>query len=129
MTGTEDDLDIPVDPKPSKIRSGGPVSTFDPDAPDPDDIATVDAKIEAFREQHPAGAIASHVEKVLDADGLIVAFEGHASVWFDRANSEGMPDSTGNSFRDNLPDDYPPYETSESVAVGRALRFLGVTNA
>lgn len=110
------DLAFPEDTARSRL-SRPPVSGFDPD-----DISNVDAKVAAFREACPEGRIdATQIVQVGDA-WLVTA-----RVW---RTSDGVePDSTGSALRTTTTDEgwgEYPLETAQSVAIGRALRFLGI---
>jgi hypothetical protein len=120
-TVTDPDLPFPQDNRPSRLnRPAGPVTGFDPD-----DIATVDAKVAAFWALHPDGAIdASDVEQVGEHSWRVTAH-----VW-KNADSEGRADSTGSATRTldlggHISGQFS-LETAQSVAIGRALRFLGI---
>lgn len=119
-----EEIPLPVDTKKSRLRKTDPAPVSDYD---PDDIATVDEKVAAFWEQHPLGAIASTVEYFAHADGRL-SWIGTARVWKgERFESVDHPDSTGSALRvEDLDSQYPAFETAESVAIGRALRFLGI---
>lgn len=112
------DIEFPDDN--GRSRLGGPVSSFDPD-----DVATVDAKVAAFWTLYPEGAIdAADVEQVAPDSWRATAY-----VWKHR-DAEGRPDATGSAHRTLSHDEHPsaayPLETAQSVAIGRALRFLGI---
>lgn len=117
------DLVIPADTAPSRIdrgRNSTPVSSFDPD-----DVATVDDKVSAFWADYPEGAIdASDVEQIAQDAWRVTAY-----VWKNR-DADGRPDSTGSATRTVDLDGHVSgafaLETAQSVAVGRALRFLGI---
>jgi hypothetical protein len=115
------DIDLPVSARPSRLdREAGPVTGFAPD-----DIATVDAKIAAFWTLYPDGAIdASDVEQTGEHSWRVTAY-----VW-KSGDSEGRADSTGSATRtldlDGHISGQFSLETAQSVAIGRALRFLGI---
>lgn len=116
------DIDIPASDRKSRLnREPGPVTGFDPD-----DVATVDDKIASFWTFHPDGAIdASDIEQIAEH-----AWRVTARVWKD-ADSTRRADSTGSATRtldlDGHISGQFSLETAQSVAIGRALRFLGIT--
>lgn len=121
------DIDIPASDRKSRLnRESGPVTSFDPD-----DIATVDDKIASFWMLYPDGAIdASDVEQTAPDAWRVTAY-----VW--KTNPRGQfdggryADSTGSATRtldlDGHISGQFSLETAQSVAIGRALRFLGIT--
>lgn len=117
-------IEVPVDDAPSKIRGRSAVRTDD----NPDDIGVVDAKVRAFWAEHENGRIETDV-KVIKTDGLPTTFLVTANVWKDVLHT--APDATGHALREYNDDDEPyglfPLESAETVAIGRALRFLGIT--
>lgn len=116
------DIIIPADEKQSRIKTR-PVPNADVD---PDDITTVDAKVTEFWGLYEDGAIDSSDIEQIAPDAWRVT----ARVW-KQAHSQGRPDSTASSTRAAEYDEHPsgahPLETAQSIAIGRALRFMGIT--
>ena len=82
---------------------------------------TVDAQLVWFRKKYPEGAVVT--ECVKRDDGL---FEFHAKVFRDAAEKDAYPLGCGSSLR--VPSQgnvFSPFETSETMAIGRALRMAG----
>ncbi|WP_323986245.1 hypothetical protein [Microbacterium plantarum] len=112
-----DDIEIPEDTRRSRLT---PPASF----ADPDDIATLDERITAFWEAYPDGAIdASEVEQTGETSWMVTAY-----VW-KNGDSEGRADSTGSATRTVDLDGHVSaqfaLETAQSIAISRALRFLG----
>lgn len=111
----------PADTAPSRLDRGRSSSHNE----NPDDLATVDAKVSLFWSAFPDGAIdATDIEQV-DA----ITWRVTARVWKD-GDSVGRPDSTGSALRTFNLDGHDaeafPLESAQSVAILRALRFLGL---
>lgn len=123
MTVDAVDIDLPVDTKKSRLnREPAPVAGFDPD-----DITTVDEKVATFWGLYPDGSIdASDIEQV-GADSWRVT----AYVWKNATNPH--PDANGSATRTVELDGHVSaqfaLETAQSVAISRALRFLGIRPA
>lgn len=112
-----DDIEIPEDTRRSRLTTPVPMA-------DPDDIATVDEKITAFWEAFPDGAIdASKIEQTGENSWLVTAY-----VW-KNADADRRADSTGSATRTVDLDGHVSaqfaLETAQSIAISRALRFLG----
>lgn len=112
-----DDIEIPEDTRRSRLT---PPASF----ADPDDIATVDDKITAFWEAFPNGSIdASDIEQISEDAWRVTAY-----VWKD-ADADRRADSTGSATRtvdlDGHVSGQFALETAQSIAISRALRFLG----
>lgn len=113
---------FPEDTRPSRLnpRSRPTVSSFDPD-----DIGSVDMKVETFWASYEDGAIETEVEEGRDAGEPM--FTVTARVW---KIAGGSPNSTAHATRTRGIGEEPysafPLETAESVAIGRALRFLNI---
>lgn len=125
---TDIDITIPTDEKPSRIKprvkSGDtpPVSDFDPD-----DVSTVDSKITEFWSKYPEGRFETEVE-VYRNEYDLPTFTVVARVW--AVSEEDAPATVAHATR-TLGEGEEPYslralEWAESVALGRALRFLGL---
>lgn len=129
MSTEDEDLTLPTDTMGSRLHRGNRRDTSPLSDGDPDDLATVDQKVEAFRTDFPDGQIKTKVgtfrdpfgiptyavtAKVREIRGGYIASKAHAT----RTRGVGDPYSA----------EYP-LETAESVAISRALRFLGYTNA
>ncbi|MBQ9917415.1 MAG: hypothetical protein IJO71_09495 [Microbacterium sp.] len=127
----EDDLEVPVDTRPSRItpRPRTPRASDAPDGVDPDDLATFDGKLQRFRSDFPDAVIDTEVDVRLGLLGT-PSYLITARVWREQKDAgKRQPDATAHSVRTHG-DGPEPYasralETAESVAIGRALRFLG----
>jgi len=123
------ELEVPTDGEPSRLRKRrGPVTSFTPPPDDPDDVATVDDRIRQFRERFPQGVIKTRVEATWHHPDTLTppTFQVEARIL---AEPGGYVMSVGHAAR-TQGEGEPPYadralETAESVAIGRALRFLG----
>jgi hypothetical protein len=116
-------IDIPEDTRPSRLnrpaKDSGPLSS-----PDPDDLSTVDGKVAEFWSACPEGRIETEVDLHQSGDVVVAT----ARVWRDR--TDGQPVTTAHASRSYV-DDADPFayratEAAETVAIGRALRFLGI---
>lgn len=115
------DIELPTSDRPSRINRGT-VSSFDPDDP-----STVDEKIFDFRSGHPEGTFKTEITESLGEPGA-TRWTVRASVWC--TWGAGRPaDVTAHATRtDGVGDEITAayaLETAESVALGRALRYLG----
>ena len=124
------EVEFPVDDRPSRLdrRPPSPVGSFDPD-----DITRVDDKVAEFWERYPDGAIdASDIEQIGESAWRVTAF-----VWRVAPQAQFHPsaraDSAASATRtldvDGHESGRHPLETAQSIAIGRALRFLGVTGS
>lgn len=97
---------------------------------DPDDVATVDEKIAEFWRRHPDGAILPNVEVYRDVFD-VPTYTVTAHVWKKRTLPDTLPDATAHaSCTRGVGDEFSAIyalETAESKALGRALRYLGIT--
>lgn len=113
-------IELPTDTKPSRLtKTTAPVSGFDPD-----DIATVDDKIREFWATYPDGRVdTSDIKNLGDGAWRVTAF-----VW--KNGDTNAPDSSASATRafslDGHVSEAHPLESAQSVALGRALRFLGI---
>ncbi|GAA5198711.1 hypothetical protein [Microbacterium jejuense] len=93
----------------------------------PDDLATVDSKVAAFRKEFPQGIIDATDIKQLDDKTWLVT----ARVWKHRASENGKPDSAGSALRtvnlDGHVSEAFALESAQSLAILRSLRFLAIT--
>jgi hypothetical protein len=95
----------------------------------PDDIGAVDGKVATFERVYPNGIIdASDITQIAENAWLVTA-----RVWKDRADQDELPDRTGSSVRfvnlDGHTSEAFPLESAQTIAIGRALRFLpGINN-
>ncbi|MDY0829072.1 hypothetical protein SK224_08015 [Microbacterium sp. BG28] len=125
------DIEIPaVDAEPSRIgrRRAAPSGGAAP-GDDPDDIGTVDEKVAALYRAYPNAAYDTTYAWWETALG-VRSYAFRASIWLDRSDVTGRPDAVGHAER-TYGEGEEPYasramETAESVALGRALRFLDV---
>jgi len=123
---TPDVLEVKPDGRKSRLTQKTPA----PDV-DLDDITTVDAKVAEFWTRFPDGAIDASKVQQIGPD----AWKVTAKVWRinPRADFQGgpFPDSTGTALRTVDLDGHAsgafPLETAQSIAIGRALRFMGIT--
>jgi hypothetical protein len=123
----DEDLTIPTDTQGSRLgRRGnrGDTSELSEDG-GPDELATVDQKIAAFRAEYPTGRIKTKIETFRDPFGVPtytvtarVIVAGLTTSKAHATRTRGIGDPYSATF---------PLETAESVAIGRALRFLGYT--
>jgi hypothetical protein len=115
------DVLIPKDDAPSRLDRGR--HTSKPDF-DPDDLSTVDGKVAAFWEKYPSGRIETHVTLHEYGDVVLAT----AEVW--RTHLDKAPTATATASRSYVDDadpfSYRAVEAAETVAIGRALRFLGI---
>lgn len=123
---TEQDIDLPEDTSKSRLRPRGPVTGY---TPDPDDIATVDARVAVFREQYPEGRIKTKVRTSYypgEGDPRIV----HTVTASVTRIAGGYIASTATASRTEGQGEEPyasrALETAESTAINRALRFLAI---
>jgi hypothetical protein len=118
------DILIPnTDDSPSRLDRGR--HTSKPDfGPDPDDLSTVDGKVTSFWAAYPDGRIETEVILNQSGDVAVAA----ARVWRDRKDQ--APTTTATASRSYVDDadpfSYRAVEAAETVAIGRALRFLGI---
>lgn len=128
----EADVELPSDDRPSRLARGAsrPTSTDE----NPDDIRNVDRKVREFRVMHPLGQIKSEPVAEYTRVGQPDkpdTWTFRASVWREYKAGSVVPDSvahctiTGNPDGDELTDRYPQ-QSAETIAIGRALRFLAV---
>lgn len=115
------DVLIPEDTSRSRLDRGRSSST---PGENPDEIGLVDGRVRAFWVKFPNGRIETTVEPFI---GTNSSFMVAAHVWKDAATN--APDSTGHSIREYGAGEEPysafPLESAETIAIGRALRFLG----
>jgi len=120
-----DDIELPVDSTPSRIRPKR-TTAMPPLGDDPDDIGTVDRKINAFREDYPDGVIEPEMDTRIDVLG-IATYTASARVY--KNADDTRPVATAHATRTSGVGEEPfasrALETAESVAIGRALRFMG----
>jgi hypothetical protein len=126
MTEVADDLELPTDTAPSRIRERGPVTGFVPPPDDPDDITTVDDRLDLFRVAYPHGIVKTKVKVRVDPHGF-ATYTARAKV---KPEAGAYTLATGHASRTEGLGDEPyasrPQETAESTAINRALRFLGI---
>lgn len=126
MTDTteEDPLEVRPDGRKSRYVKRGdnpPVAGFDPG--NPDDITTLDERVALFWEKYPSGVIETDPPAWHEPTWSWV---GTARVW-KADDTKGRADSTGSALEpEGEGRDYPAYETAESRALSRALRFLSL---
>ena len=122
MTIIEDDIDFPTDDRQSRINRP-------PKSETPDDYATADQRIEAFRERYPGGSILPDEPERRDITGTTHR-EWTVRVFVRKNADSEKPDAIAHATR-GTDDADPgiaarPQEAAETSATSRALRFLGI---
>jgi hypothetical protein len=123
-----DEIEIPTDMSASRLapRKRAARSTSEVD---PDDVGTVDDKVTSLYAAYPQAAYETTYEWWQDGLG-VRSYAFVARVWLDRSDVTGRPDAVAHAERTQGVGEEPyasrAMETAESVALGRALRFIGI---
>lgn len=116
-----DDLELPEDTRKSRLDKPAK-------AEKPDELATAEDRIKAFWRKHEGGRILTEVETVRESLDGSLTYTVAAAVF--KIAEDSKPDATAHATRSSsdvneIVAAYPQ-ETAETVAISRAIRYLGI---
>lgn len=121
---TDDDIQFPVDDRPSKINRQRRSEA-------PEDVTSAADRIDAFWQKHPDGSILTEVETtVVEAANVLPYLVFTVRAFVRKRSDDDRPSATAHATRGQNDEDELvrqfPQETAETAAISRAIRNIGV---